>query len=137
METKNKSGIGIMEIPNRDKQREQMIKNSLEETKEEIINIEVTIQKLNELKDRAVSNISIINQELNKPIQKLKEQKEFLEDIYDSDKQALFLMMTDEERHQAINNKVCCVCGGKLSCSCYAEDSYSVECLGCNVLYFE
>jgi len=67
----------------------------------------------------------------------LKEQKEFLEDIYDSDKQALFLMMTDEEKHQAINNKVCCVCGNKLYSSCYAEDSYSISCENCELLYYE
>ena len=126
-----------MEIPNRDKEREQMIKMSLEETKQEINKIEVTIQSLNNLKDKAVNNISIINQELNKPIEKLKEQKEFLEDIYDSDKQALFLMMTDEQRHQAINNKVCCVCGNKLSWNCYAEDSYSIECVNCGVMFAE
>ena len=124
-------------IPNRDKQREQIIRNSLDETKEEITRIEVTIQSLNELKDKAVNNISIINQELNKPIKELEIQKEFLEDIYDSDKQALFTLITDEQRHQAISDKVCCVCGNKLNWSCYAEDNFSIECSDCNILYFE
>ena len=126
-----------MEIPNRDLQREQIMKNSLEETKQEITRIEVTIQELNNLKDKTINNISIINQELNKPIKELTTQKEFLEDIYDSDKQALFLMMTDEQRHQAINNKVCCVCGNKLNWSCYAEDSFSINCSNCEMLYAE
>ena len=126
-----------MEIPNRDLQREQIMKNSLEETKQEITRIEVTIQELNNLKDKTINNISIINQELNKPIKELTTQKEFLEDIYDNDKQALFMLMTDEQRHQAINDKICCVCGGKLSCSCYAEDSYSIECVNCGVMFAE
>ena len=117
--------------------RQEQIKNSLEETKQEITRIEVTIQELNNLKDKTINNISIINQELNKPIKELTTQKEFLEDIYDSDKQALFLMMTDEQRHQAIDNKVCCVCGNKLNWNCYAEDSFSISCENCDMLYAE
>ena len=126
-----------MKIPNRDNQREQIIRNSLDETKEEITKIEVTIQKLSELKNKTVNRISIINQELNKPIKELTTQKEFLEDIYDSDKQALLTLITDEQRHQAINNKICCVCGNKLNWSCYAEDSFSISCDDCEILYAE
>lgn len=126
-----------MLIPNRDKQRQQIMKNSLEETKEEITRIDITIQKLNNLKNTAVDNISIINQELEKPIEKLKTQKEYLQDIYESDKNTLFSLITDEERHQAISDKICCVCGNKLNWNCYAEDSYSIECVNCNVMYAE
>ena len=122
-----------MEIKN----REQILKNSLSETKEEIIKIEVTIQKLNELKDTAVNNISIINQELNKLIKELTTQKEYLEQLYEDDKQALFSKITDEERHQAISSKTCCVCGSGLSWSCYAEDGYSISCDNCEILFAE
>jgi len=126
-----------MEIKNRDKEREQLLKMSLEETREEIVRIDVTIQSLNELKYKNINKISIINQEIDKPIKELTTQKEYLQQLYDDDKQALFSEITDEQRHQAISDKICCVCGGGLSWSCYAEDSYSISCENCEILFAE
>lgn len=45
--------------------------------------------------------------------------------------------ISDEDRHKAIENMKCAICGKKLYASCYAEDSYAIECLDCELLYAE
>jgi len=120
-------------IPNRDKEREKLMLLYLKDTEKEIIEIDITIQKLKDCKGMDLS----INQVIEKPIKELITQKEYLKDIYENEKQTLFLNMTDEDRHKAINNKICAICGNKLNWNCYAEDSFSIECVNCEILYAE
>lgn len=45
--------------------------------------------------------------------------------------------ITDEQRHQAIANMKCAICGSKLNAYCYAEDEFAIECINCDLLYKE
>jgi len=60
-----------------------------------------------------------------------------IEDINEEDFETKLNAITDEERHQAIADNRCCLCGSKLHHSCYAEDSYAVECVNCDIMYAE
>lgn len=45
--------------------------------------------------------------------------------------------LTDKQRHQAIANMKCAICGNKLNAWCYTEDEFAIECGSCNLLYRE
>lgn len=65
----------------RDNLREQFLNDSLEETKNHLYSVGITIQTLTTLREEN----PICSDEITKTIQKLKKQKEFLEEIKQDD----------------------------------------------------
>lgn len=51
------------------------------------------------------------------------------------------LNLTDNEwdiiRQESLSSQRCAICGEKLHTSCFAEDSFSVECVNCDILFYE
>jgi hypothetical protein len=43
----------------------------------------------------------------------------------------------DIVRQESLSNKKCAICGEKLHTTCFAEDSFSVECVNCDILFYE
>jgi len=60
-----------------------------------------------------------------------------IEDVNEEEFNIKLNAITDEERHQAISDMRCCLCGSKLHHFCYAEDSYAIECVSCDIMYSE
>jgi len=109
----------------------------LDETKQELKQVEITIQELKEVKDKHCSN-STITQAIDKSVRELETQKEFLIQLYDDDKQALeFIKMTDEQRHQSIADMKCFNCGEKLYCYAWGDGDYCISCENCSILFSE
>ena len=74
-------------------ERVEKLNNIIDETQAEINEVEVTIQKLNTIKDENTNEIII--QEIDKSINSLKTQKEFLEQIKEDDSNHRDLLKTE------------------------------------------